>query len=112
AGAVVVEASPRIEDNQWLLDQAATYPIIVGVVGRIDFSDLAFAENLERLIKNKLFIGIRQQRLVSSVLEQRSYLENIKRLVDADCCLDANTPYDGIGITEVLVKILDKVPKL
>src|SRR5213595_2165972 len=29
-GAIVVEASPLLEDNQWILDQAAKAPIIVG----------------------------------------------------------------------------------
>ena len=38
-GAIVIEAqigSPRIEDNQWVLDQAAKDTIIVGTVGRLD----------------------------------------------------------------------------
>src|SRR4029453_8582664 len=47
-GAVVVQASPRLEDNQWILDQAANAPIIVGLVGRIDPAEPAFAKNLER----------------------------------------------------------------
>src|SRR5438552_2260068 len=35
-GTIVVEASPWLEDNQWLLDLAAKEPFIVGVVGRLD----------------------------------------------------------------------------
>ena len=34
-GAIIVEASPRLEDNFWLLDVAKDNPIIVGLVGRI-----------------------------------------------------------------------------
>jgi len=35
-GTVVVESSPDLDDNQWLLDLAARDPFIRGVVGRID----------------------------------------------------------------------------
>src|SRR5262245_1657434 len=34
-GTVVVEASSRVEDNQWLLDLAVKEPFVVGVVGRL-----------------------------------------------------------------------------
>src|SRR5262245_66577593 len=33
---IVVEASPWVEDNGWLLDLAAREPFIAGVVGRLD----------------------------------------------------------------------------
>ena len=48
-GAIVVEASPRLDDNQWILDLAADAPIIVGLVGRIDPADEAFGRHLDRL---------------------------------------------------------------
>ena len=35
-GAIIVEASPRVEDNYWLLDISASHPVIVGLVGRIE----------------------------------------------------------------------------
>jgi L-fuconolactonase len=56
---VVVEASPWVEDNQWLLDLAAKDPFIVGVVGRLVPADAGFASNLARFAKNPLFRGIR-----------------------------------------------------
>ena len=57
-GAIVVEASPRLDDNQWILDVAANAPIIVGLVGRIDPADQAFGKNLDRLHMNPLFLEI------------------------------------------------------
>jgi len=42
AGAIVVKASPRLDDNHWILDVAADAPIIVGPVGRIDLADQDF----------------------------------------------------------------------
>ncbi len=110
-GAVVVEASPRVEDNQWILDLAANAPIIVGLVGRIDPADPAFGKHLERLHKNKLFLGIRQGQLHLG-LDKPDYMANLKLLADADCSLDVDTPRQGMSATEVLVNVLDKVPSL
>jgi L-fuconolactonase len=110
-GAIIVEASPRLEDNFWWLDVAKDNPIIVGLVGRIDPADAAFPKNLDRLVQNKLFLGIRQGQLQLG-LDKPEYLANLKRLADADCNLDVDTPSLGITATEVLLKMLDKVPAL
>ena len=45
-GAVVVEASPWIEDNLWILERADSDPIFVGVVGSLDPSKPEFGEYL------------------------------------------------------------------
>ena len=45
-GAIIVEASPRVEDNQWLLDISANHPVIVGLVGRIDPVHIALQANV------------------------------------------------------------------
>jgi predicted TIM-barrel fold metal-dependent hydrolase len=110
-GAIIVEASPRLEDNFWLLDVAKDNPIIVGLVGRIDPADVAFPKNLDRLVQNKLFLGIRQGQLQLG-LDKPEYMSNLKRLADADCNLDVDTPSLGITATEMLLKVLDKVPSL
>ncbi len=110
-GAIVVEASPRLDDNQWVLDVAADAPIIVGLVGRIDPADQAFGEDLDRLRRNPLFLGIRQGRLHLG-LESPDYMANLQRLADADCSLDVDTPRQGMTAPEVLVRVLDQVPSL
>ena len=110
-GAIVVEASPRLDDNQWVLDVAANAPNIVGLVGRIDPADEAFGQHLDRLQQNPLFLGIRQGRLHLG-LDDPSYIANLKLLADADCSLDVDTPRQGMTATEVLVKLLDKAPSL
>lgn len=110
-GAIIVEASPRVDDNYWLLDISANHPIIVGLVGRIDPADATFPQHLEKLVRNKLFIGIRQGQLHLG-LDNPAYIANLKRLADADCSLDVDTPRQGMTATEVLVKVLDKVPSL
>ena len=42
-GTVMVECSPWVEDNQWVLDLAATDPFIVGLVGHLEPDDPDFA---------------------------------------------------------------------
>jgi predicted TIM-barrel fold metal-dependent hydrolase len=110
-GAIVVEASPRLDDNQWILDVAADEPVIVGLVGRLDPADQAFGTHLDRLHQNPLFLGIRQGRLHLG-LDNPDYIANLKLLADADCSLDVDTPRQGMTATEVLVNVLDKVPSL
>jgi predicted TIM-barrel fold metal-dependent hydrolase len=110
-GAIIVEASPRLKDNFWWLEIAKDNPIIVGVVGNLDPNDPAFPKNLEELAKNKLYFGIREGRLEAG-LEKPEFMANMKRLADADCGLDTNTPVLKIQGTEVLVRVLDKVPNL
>ena len=56
---------------------------------------------------NPLFLGIRQGRLHLG-LDRPDDMPNLKRLADADCSLDVDTPRQGITATEVLVKVLDK----
>ncbi len=43
---VVVEASPWLEDNQWILDLAQDEPLIVGFVGHLNPGMDGFRENL------------------------------------------------------------------
>jgi len=62
-GAVVVEASPWIEDNLWILERANSDPLFVGVVGSLDPSKPEFPEYLNRFSKDPLWRGIRYARV-------------------------------------------------
>ncbi len=53
--AVVVEASPRIDDNRWLLDLVSGDPLFPAVVGNLQPGSPDFAANLDRF----RFAGIR-----------------------------------------------------
>jgi len=57
-GAIVVEASVWLDDNQCILDLARDNPIIKGFVGHLEPGD-SFRKNLERFSKNPLFRGVR-----------------------------------------------------
>jgi predicted TIM-barrel fold metal-dependent hydrolase len=58
-GTIVVEASPWLEDNQWVLDLAARDPFLLGLVGHIDPGKPGFKSHIDRFRENPLFLGIR-----------------------------------------------------
>ena len=62
-GSIVVEASPWIEDNLWILERADSDPQFVGVVGSLDPSKPEFPDYLARFSKHPLWRGIRYARV-------------------------------------------------
>ncbi len=111
-GAVVIEASPRLEDNQWVLDLVKGNPLIVAYVGNIEAGTPAFAANLARFRKNKLFRGIRifDEKFVAGVSSQ-AFMDDLKRLADADLSLDAIGEADTKWLAPLLT-VAEKVPGL
>jgi len=88
-GTIVVEASPWVEDNQWLLDLAAREPLIVGVVGNLPVGSKTFAGHLKRFSANKLFRGIRlRDRKLEGTLQEPAFVSDLKLLADHDLSLD------------------------
>ena len=87
-GTVVVEASPRLEDNQWILDLAAADPTILGFVGNLDLRSPDFPAWVERFAADPLFRGIRARGVDLEALEQRAVLDNLRVLAAADLSLD------------------------
>jgi len=109
-GTVVVEASPRVEDNQWLLDLAAKETAIVGVVGRLTPGDDAFRDHVKRFTKDARFRGIRiNADELRKGLEQPRYLDDLKRLLDHDLELDVN---GGPDMPPVVARLAERLPKL
>jgi L-fuconolactonase len=98
-GAVVVEASPWIEDNLWILERANSDSLFVGVVGSLDPSKPDFGEYLNRFSKDPLWKGIRYARVWQmdngkQVLKP-AMAEGLKLLAQAGQTLDmANPSFD------------------
>lgn len=88
---IVVEASPLVEDNQWLIDLAAREPFIIGVVGNLDPASEEFPKLIKRFAEAPIFRGIRigHGALVKG-LDQPAFLKNLQLLADADRQLDVN----------------------
>ena len=71
---VIVEASDRVPDNQWVLDLVAHNPShYVGVVGNLPVGTDAYATELNRLVEDSRYVGIRL----------RSFPEGVEGFTDA-----------------------------
>jgi predicted TIM-barrel fold metal-dependent hydrolase len=113
-GALVVEASPLVEDNQWVLDQAAGNPIILGMIGNLRPEHADFPALLARFHGNPLFRGIRYGNLWDYDLAARSrepaFLDALKRLAEADLVLE--TANQNLALLEGALRVSDAVPNL
>jgi predicted TIM-barrel fold metal-dependent hydrolase len=96
AGAIEVECSSWLEDNQWVLDLAARDKIVVGTVGNLDPGDPDFARHLDRFHRNPRFRGIRFGNLwgrnLADEIAKPAFIAGLKRLADADLVLDTANP--------------------
>ncbi len=113
-GAIAVECSPLVEDNDWLLRAAASDTIIVGVIGNLDPATPGFLHQLERFGANPLFRGIRYgnlwERSLGAQLNNPDFMANLKRLSSSGLLLESANP-DPVLIAEIL-KLTDRVPDL
>jgi L-fuconolactonase len=114
AGAIVVEASAWIEDNLWILERAASDPLFVGVVGRLDPSQPDFGEYLNRFSKDPLWRGIRYARVWQmengkQVLKP-GMAEGLKLLAQAGQTLDMANP--SFDLLRGALLAMDAAPEL
>jgi predicted TIM-barrel fold metal-dependent hydrolase len=107
---VVVEASPWLEDNQWVLDLAAHDPFIVGFVGNLPVGTKEFAGHLKRFAANKLFRGIRlRNRKLEGTLDTAAFVSDLKLLAVHDLSLDL---VGGIDILPFADRLAKEAPDL
>jgi predicted TIM-barrel fold metal-dependent hydrolase len=113
-GAIEVECSTWLEDNQWVLDVADKDTIMVGTVGDLEPGKPEFAAQLERFHKNPLFRGIRYGNLwnrdLGAGLNQPQFVSDLKLLADAGLELDTANPRPQL-LADV-VRVTDLVPSL
>ncbi len=107
AGTVVVEASPWIEDNQWVLDLAARDKFLLGLVGNIKPGRSEFGAELERFVANPLFRGIRIGVWEKSPLaEDASVIRDLRLLAERGLALDVLTGPDKLAAVAKLAGTL------
>lgn len=108
-GTVVVEASPWVEDNQWLLDQAQANPAIFGVIGNLKPAAEDFGKHLQRFAKNEIFRGIRiNVGDLKKGLPEKQYLRDLKLFGELGLTLDVNGgPYTPAAVAELAKAIPD-----
>lgn len=110
SGTIVVEASPWVEDNQWVLDLARDDPFLLGLVGHLEPGRPEFKSNLERFRKNRLFLGIRVgAAALARAVREPACAADFQRLGDANLELDVLGP---ASMFPDLVRIADRFPNL
>ena len=113
-GAIEVEASPWLEDNQWVLDISAKDTMIVGTVGDLEPGKPEFRKQLDRFHRNPLFLGIRYGNLwdrnIGPELSKPQFISDVKALADAGLELDTANPTPAL-IAD-MVRLTDQVPNL
>ena len=101
SGAVVVEASPWVEDNRWVLDLVGGDAFFAGVVGNLQPGAPDFAANLDRF----RLVGIRAR--VDPA--KPKVIEDLKELAKRKMSLDLLLPATTL---EQVVEIARQVPDL
>lgn len=108
-GTVVVEASPWVEDNQWVLDLAAKEPFIVGLVGNLPVGTKQFAGYLKRFAAQPLFSGLRLRNInLRTALDDPAFVADLKLLADFDLALDL---VGGLEILEAADRLARLLPQ-
>jgi len=109
-GVVVVEASPWVEDNRWILDLAAREPLILGLVGNLPIGTDAFSGHLKRFAANPLFRGVRiREGSLEAGLKDRAFLRDMREIADRGLCFDVHSPAAWV---EQAVPLARAVPDL
>jgi L-fuconolactonase len=109
-GTIVVEASPWVEDNQWILDLATRDSFIVGLIGNLPVGTKEFAAHLNRFTRNKRFRGIRlRDRKLDGLLDTPAFVSDLKLLPFHDLSLDL---VGGMEILSFADRLADLVPDL
>jgi L-fucono-1,5-lactonase len=113
-GAIAIECSPWPADNQWLLNMARADPIVVGVIGDLEPADAQFANQLDALHRDPLFLGIRYGNLwgrsMTKSLGNPRFVVGLKRIADAGLTLDTANP--DPALLHAVVRATDAVPNL
>jgi L-fuconolactonase len=113
-GAIVVEASPWVEDNQWVLDITKNEPLILGLVGNLEPGKPEFAKQFERFQKDRRFLGIRYGNLwgrdLAAQVSRTEFVQDVKLLAKAGLSLD--TANQNPKLISAVVKLTDAVPDL
>lgn len=109
-GTVVVEASDRVEDNQWVLDLMPKNKVLVGLVGHLDPGSEHFKKHFARFAANPRFRGLRiSNSLLKSSLDQPAFLKDLEQLAGKKLVLDVN---GGPDLLLDVARLAKAVPEL
>lgn len=115
SGGIVVEASPWVEDNLWVLMIIEDEPMITGLVGNLDPTKPEFREYLDRYRKNKLFLGIRYGNIweghnIVAAVHRPEFIANMKAFAQTGLTFEVANP--RLDLVEATLRLVEKVPDL
>ncbi len=112
-GVIVVEASPLVEDNWWVLKLAESEPLIVGMVGNLEPHAPGFSKTFGSLREHKKYLGFRYGSLwgrdMGRDMAKPGFIEGMKELAQSGLELDA---VGGPAILRQVLDLTDRVPTL
>jgi predicted TIM-barrel fold metal-dependent hydrolase len=113
-GAIVVEASPWIDENLWYLEVCGADPFMVGVSGNLNPGQPDFGQYVTRFHKDPLYRAIRSSHFYSSDSDKVALIPdqvaNLKLLAQADLALDTANP--SMNLMQANVLLADAIPDL
>ena len=113
-GAIEIECSPWLDDNQWVLNVAEKDSIIVGTIGDLEPGTPDFSKQLDRLRRNRLFRGIRYGNLwgrdLSNEVTKPGFVNDLKLVAAAGLVLDTANP--DPSLIHAVVRLTDSIPDL
>lgn len=113
-GAIAIEASPLVSDNDWVLGVAEKNPIIVGVVGHLVPGSPSYLHQLDRLHANALFLGIRYGNLwnrnLGTDMKSPGFIPGLKKLAEFGLELDSADP--NADLIRAITEVSDRIPDL
>ncbi len=113
-GAIAIEASPLLGDNDWLLKVVSRHSVMVGMIGDLVPGTGDFMRELERLHHDPLFLGIRYGNLwgrdLSVDLAEPGFVDGLKALAQAGLVLDSANP--DPKLIRAILEVSEKVPGL
>jgi len=111
-GVVVVEASDRLSDNRWVLDQVQGNDYFIALVGNIDLTAEDFSEQLTTLAQDKRFVGIRARNPQPIDFSDALVIKNLCTLAKQGLTLDMLINGKGIQGVQQVDRVARAVPEL
>jgi predicted TIM-barrel fold metal-dependent hydrolase/tetratricopeptide (TPR) repeat protein len=87
-GSGIVEASPLVPDNQWVLDQIKGNPFFPFFVAQLEIGSPDFVKNLDELAKDSRVVGIRGFLWAPEITLDAKQLADLKELARRGMTLD------------------------
>lgn len=107
--AVVIEASPDVEDNQRLLDLAERHPWIVGVIGRLPIGTQGCGRLIDRFAAHRRFRGIRlRSDVLLAGLDEPAFAADLEHIAAERLVVDVIGPTQF----EAVERLAARLPRL